>query len=144
VHRRRRSSQGGAPPALGSGTAASARDTRLRMSGRVLIVVPAVLGFGVGIALLAVSWFAADTFCGGIFKSSDQAEAAIEDARDAGLRFDDQRVAERSRRTVITVTANETGDDARELRDEFRRILARHGGDEGHPGGGCWERGIGD
>jgi hypothetical protein len=78
------------------------------------------------------------TVCYGVFESRAQAEQAADAGRDAGL---DPRVEHRPTESAVEFETGETGEDARDQRREFQRILREQGGMRGHPGEGCLERG---
>jgi hypothetical protein len=109
------------------------------LAGGIVVVVAAI-----AMLLLGVWWFSDRTFCAGVFRSGEQAGGAIVAATEVGFSFDERRVERRRDRIVVTVRTGRTGDDAEELRAEWRRILNQYEGREGNPGGGCWERGVGD
>jgi len=110
----------------------------------VLVVGLAALAGAVAVVLVGIWWFSDNTYCAGIFRSDQQADRAIEAAEEAGFSFDRRRVERRRDRIIVTVRTGSTGDDAEGLRAEWRRILDQYEGREGNPGGGCWERGLGD
>jgi len=97
------------------------------------VVAAAVLLVGGG--YLYVNHDYTECFAG--YETKQAAERAAEDGRDAGF---DVTVERRSEWSAI-MTFGETGDDARDDRARFREILDETGGELGHPGEGCLERG---
>jgi len=84
------------------------------------------------------------TECYGSFKTRAAAERGADAADEAGLGAsvghhpaEDDVPAE----WAVTFDTGETGGDAANDRETFREVLQQEGGEFGHPGDGCIERG---
>lgn len=97
----------------------------------IVLVVAVVVGFFVLKSTDRTDCFAS-------FNTQTAADRASELGEEAGFDVDiDHR---RPTFFALTFETGETGDDAAELRQAFRRIVAEQDGDFGHPGGGCLEK----
>ena len=113
----------------------------------LLVVTGAVLVVFGGLYALVSSEF---TDCYASFESGEAAQKVATAARFAGFDSHDVEDADDpySRRSIsrgarqisVMLTTGETGDDATELMDTFRRLVKEHNGSFGHSGGGCLEQ----
>ena len=100
----------------------------------VLLVVGLVVVVGIGFSVFANS---ETTTCYGVFASGDAAGRAADAGRAAGFDTDLESL---DAETAVTFEIGETGDDAREHVQTFRKIVAREDGELGHPDSGCLEQ----
>jgi hypothetical protein len=101
----------------------------------------AIMGAAGIVTLAGAGYFALAsdfTECYGSFKTEEAAERAAGAAEDAGL---DASVDHRRSESAVTFETGETGADAAEDRETFRKVLEQEGGELAHPGDGCVERG---
>jgi len=108
--------------------------------GRALSILIAVMvAGGLGFTAWVNSEF---TECYALFDSEQQAEATAGDLRRAapglGVGLDNDR---RPSEVATTFDTDATGTDAQPLVDAFARAVRANGGELGHPGTGCLERG---
>jgi hypothetical protein len=82
------------------------------------------------------------TECYALFWSESDAEAVADELRKAapglGIDLDNER---RGGEVATTFSTGASGEDARPLTRAFRPAVRAHGGELGHPGEGCLQRG---
>lgn len=105
----------------------------------LLVLVALVVAAGIGLMAWANSEF---TECYALFPSESDADAVAneldEAAPDVGLDVDNER---RGGQVATTFRTGASGEDALPLIRAFRPAVRAHGGELGHPGAGCLERG---
>jgi hypothetical protein len=108
----------------------------LLVEGAVIVVLAGAVG-----ALFAFGGGSTTTNCFALFSSPAAADAAARAGDDGGFSVS---VDHREKVSAVIFRTGETGDDAEEARRDFRGIVRQHGGELGHPDGGCLEGGLGD
>jgi hypothetical protein len=105
----------------------------------VLVLVAVLAAGAIGLVAWANSEF---TECYALFSSESDAEAVADELREAApglsIDLDNER---RGGKVATTFSTGATGKDARPLTKAFRPAARAHGGEPGHPGEGCLERG---
>lgn len=103
----------------------------LRITGRVLLIAVGCLVVLAGIYIGLIFWGASSesTECFASFKTPEAADRAASMASDLGY---DSAADERDRRTYVRFESGETGDDAKDFRSDFLRIMDAEDGTLAH------------
>ena len=112
------------------------RKVARRLGIGLVVVVAAVAAVFGGLLLWANSEF---TWCYARFDTVQQAEAALEEIREAEAGAG-METEPRGRRISVTFESGESGEDAQAFRRAVAPAVARQRGRLGHPGDGCLER----
>ena len=112
----------------------------MKRAGLTQLVLVAVVAAGAtGCVACADSEF---TECFALLSSESDAEAVADELRDAapglGIELEHER---RAGAVATTFSTAASGAAARPLTEAFRSAVRAHGGELGHPGDGCLERG---